>query len=125
MLADDADRDEAQQRAVVQQAIGRADLPIELLASGRWELAALVAGRFSCGRAIARLRHDQIFARADNKAHLDTAEPSVPVIDDDATWSARTPGTTTSTGCNAATNDAKPSSRRSSTLPMRSSPCVA
>jgi transposase len=40
-------------------------------------------------------------------------------------WNAPTPGTTASTGCSAATNAAKSSSRRSSTLPMRSSPCVA
>jgi 2-polyprenyl-6-methoxyphenol hydroxylase-like FAD-dependent oxidoreductase len=137
MLADDADRDEAQQRAVVQQAIGRADVPIELLASGRWELAASIADRFSCGRVflagdaahqlppnrggfgantgiedahnlawklaavlagrstpqlletydaerrpIAWLRHEQIFARADYKAYLDTADSAVPIIDD-------------------------------------------
>lgn len=50
MLADDVDRDEHEQRTVVQQAIGRPDLPIELLATGRWELAALIAGQFCSGR---------------------------------------------------------------------------
>jgi 2-polyprenyl-6-methoxyphenol hydroxylase-like FAD-dependent oxidoreductase len=139
MLGDDTDRDEARQRAVVRQAIGWPDLPIELLASGRWELAASIADRFCAGRVflagdaahqlppnrggfgantgiedahnlawklaavlagrsaprlletydaerrpIAWLRHEQIFARADYKAYLDTGESPAEVIDDDA-----------------------------------------
>ncbi|MGH3494537.1 MAG: FAD-dependent monooxygenase, partial [Sciscionella sp.] len=139
MLGDDIDRDDDEQRALVQQAIGRSDLPIELITTGRWELAALIADRFSSGRVflagdaahhlppnrggfgantgiddvhnlawklaavlpgqstpelldtydaerrpIAWLRHEQIFARADYKAHIETAGPEVPIIDDDA-----------------------------------------
>src|SRR5579883_1014792 len=50
MLADDVERDAAEQRRVVQKAIGRTDVPIELVTQGRWELAALIANRFSAGR---------------------------------------------------------------------------
>jgi putative polyketide hydroxylase len=50
MLSDDVDRDADQQRAVVRQAIGIPDLPVELLTTGRWELAALIADRFRAGR---------------------------------------------------------------------------
>ena len=137
MLGDDAERGEDEWRALVRQAIGRSDLPIELLTSGRWELAALIADRFSSGRVflagdaahqlppnrggygantgiedvhnlawklaavlagrstpelldtydaerrpIAWLRHQQIFARADYKAHIETAGAAVPIIDD-------------------------------------------
>jgi putative polyketide hydroxylase len=34
----------------VARAIGRSDLPIELITTGRWELSALIADRFSSGR---------------------------------------------------------------------------
>jgi putative polyketide hydroxylase len=50
MLSDDIDRDPDQQRAVVRQAVGIPDLAVELLTSGRWELAALIADRFRAGR---------------------------------------------------------------------------
>jgi putative polyketide hydroxylase len=50
MLSDDIDRDADQQRAVVRQAVGIPDLPVELLTTGRWELAALIADRFRGGR---------------------------------------------------------------------------
>jgi 2-polyprenyl-6-methoxyphenol hydroxylase-like FAD-dependent oxidoreductase len=50
MLADDIERDEHEQLRLVRQAIGRPDLDIELLTTGRWELAALIADRFSSGR---------------------------------------------------------------------------
>jgi putative polyketide hydroxylase len=50
MLGDDIDRDADQQREVVRQAVGIADLPVELLTTGRWELAALIADRFRAGR---------------------------------------------------------------------------
>jgi putative polyketide hydroxylase len=50
MLSDDIDRDADQQRAVVRQAVGIPDLPVELLTTGRWELAALIADRFRTGR---------------------------------------------------------------------------
>lgn len=50
MLDDDLDRDEDEQRAAVLRALGRTDLPIELITTGRWELAALIADRYSAGR---------------------------------------------------------------------------
>ena len=50
MLADDVDRNADEQREIVQKALGRSDIPIELVTQGRWELAALVADRFSSGR---------------------------------------------------------------------------
>src|SRR6202453_2128724 len=46
MLSGDIDRDADHQRAVVRQAVGIPDLPVELLTTGRWELAALIADRF-------------------------------------------------------------------------------
>lgn len=137
MLRDDVDRDPDQQRAVVRQAVGLPDLAVELLTTGRWELAALIADHFRAGRVflvgdaahqlppnrggygantgiedahnlawklaavlrgdaepalldtydaerrpIAWLRHDQIFARADYKAHLDGPTGDIDVIDD-------------------------------------------
>jgi putative polyketide hydroxylase len=137
MLSDDLDRDPDQQRAVVRQAVGLPDLPVELLTDGRWELAALIADQFQAGRVflvgdaahqlppnrggygantgiedahnlawklaavlrgdaapalldtydaerrpIAWLRHQQIFARADFKAHLEGPASDVDVIDD-------------------------------------------
>jgi len=139
MLSDDIERNEDEQRAVVQRAIGRTDVPIELITTGRWELAALIADRFCAGRvflvgdaahqlppnrggfgantgiedvhnlawklaavlsgesapglletfdaerrAIAELRHEQIFARADYKAYLKTPKSDVPVLPDEA-----------------------------------------
>jgi putative polyketide hydroxylase len=50
MLSDDVDRTEVEQLAAVRLAIGRSDLPVELLTTGRWELAALIADRFRDGR---------------------------------------------------------------------------
>jgi putative polyketide hydroxylase len=50
MLSDDIDRSPGEQRSVVHKAIGRTDIPIELITTGRWELAALIADRFSSGR---------------------------------------------------------------------------
>ncbi len=37
-------------RAMIYKAIGRSDLPLELIATGCWELCALIAERFSSGR---------------------------------------------------------------------------
>ncbi|PZG48862.1 hypothetical protein C1I98_12200 [Spongiactinospora gelatinilytica] len=137
MLSDDVGREEDEQRGLVRKAIGRTDIPIEPITTGRWELAALIADRFSSGRVfltgdaahqlppnrggfgadtgiddahnlawklaavlsgqaapalldtydaerrpIATLRHEQLFARADYKAHLKTPKPDVPVLDD-------------------------------------------
>ncbi|WP_166997153.1 FAD-dependent monooxygenase [Paramicrobacterium fandaimingii] len=139
MLSDDVERSTEEQLDLVRAAIGRSDVPIELITSGRWELSALIADRFSEGRVflagdaahqlppnrggfgantgiddahnlawklkavlagesntdlldtydaerrpIALLRHDQLFARADFKAHLEAGEADVPVLDDAA-----------------------------------------
>ncbi len=50
MFRDDVERDEGALRLAVQKAIGRTDLPIEIITTGRWELSALIADRFSSGR---------------------------------------------------------------------------
>lgn len=50
MLSDDIARDEEAQRVLVQRAIGRTDIDIDLITSGRWELAALIADEFRAGR---------------------------------------------------------------------------
>ncbi|MFG3253680.1 FAD-dependent monooxygenase [Streptomyces sp. NPDC048172] len=50
MLGDDIERDADEQRRVVRQAIGRTDIPVELVTTGRWDLAGLIADRFSDGR---------------------------------------------------------------------------
>src|SRR6202035_809642 len=50
MFSDDEERDEATLRAQVMRAIGRSDLPVEIITTGRWVLGALIAERFSSGR---------------------------------------------------------------------------
>jgi 2-polyprenyl-6-methoxyphenol hydroxylase-like FAD-dependent oxidoreductase len=50
MFSDDQERDESTLRAKVIQAIGRSDLDVELITTGRWVLSALIADRFSSGR---------------------------------------------------------------------------
>ncbi len=50
MFSDDEERDEATLKAKVIQAIGRSDLEVELITTGRWVLSALIADRFSSGR---------------------------------------------------------------------------
>lgn len=50
MVADDEERDEAALRKMVIQAVGRSDLPIEIVTTGRWVLSALIAESFSSGR---------------------------------------------------------------------------
>lgn len=50
MSYDDVERDEATLRAMVVRAIGRSDVPFELITSGRWVVTALIADRFSAGR---------------------------------------------------------------------------
>jgi putative polyketide hydroxylase len=139
MLTDDLDRTDDEQRAVIRQAVGIDDLPIDLVTTGRWELSALIADQFSSGRIFlvgdaahqlppnrggygantgiadahnlswklaavhagiscptlldtydaerrptARLRHDQIFARADFKAYVDAPSSEADIIDDTA-----------------------------------------
>jgi putative polyketide hydroxylase len=139
IFSDDEERDEATLRAMVERAIGRSDLEVELITTGRWEMSALIADRFASGRVflagdaahtlppnrggygantgiedahnlawklaavlsgtskpelldtydaerrpIAWLRHQQIFARADYKAHAAGTAKDVPIIDDAA-----------------------------------------
>jgi hypothetical protein len=50
MFADDQERDDAALRGAIVKAIGRSDLPIEIITTGRWELGAIVAEQFSVGR---------------------------------------------------------------------------
>ncbi|OJH38167.1 FAD-dependent oxidoreductase [Cystobacter ferrugineus] len=50
MFSDDKERDEETLRAMVHKAIGRSDLEIELITTGRWELSALIADRFASNR---------------------------------------------------------------------------
>jgi putative polyketide hydroxylase len=49
-LNDDVERDEAALKTLIGQAIGRSELPIEVVTTGRWELSALIADRFASGR---------------------------------------------------------------------------
>lgn len=50
MFSDDEERDESTLRSMVFKAIGRSDLEVEIITTGRWELSALIADRFSSGR---------------------------------------------------------------------------
>jgi hypothetical protein len=50
MFSDDAERDDAALERCIAKAIGQSDLPIEIITTGRWELGAVVAERFSMGR---------------------------------------------------------------------------
>lgn len=50
MAADDRDHDEAGLKAMIRRAVGRSDFDIGIVATGLWELSALIAGRFSLGR---------------------------------------------------------------------------
>ncbi|HET6338970.1 MAG TPA: FAD-dependent monooxygenase [Polyangiales bacterium] len=50
MFSDDQQRCEAALRNSIVKAIGRTDLDIEIITTGRWELGALVAEQFSKGR---------------------------------------------------------------------------
>src|SRR5262249_48332962 len=50
MFSDDKERDEQTLRALVNQAIGRSGLQVELITTGRWELSALIADRFAENR---------------------------------------------------------------------------
>ena len=50
MFMDDVERDEEALRTALRKAIGRTDLPIELITTGRWELSALITDRFASGR---------------------------------------------------------------------------
>lgn len=50
MFGDDVERSRDELLTAVQKAIGRDDLPIEIITTGRWELTALIADSFSKGR---------------------------------------------------------------------------
>jgi 2-polyprenyl-6-methoxyphenol hydroxylase-like FAD-dependent oxidoreductase len=50
MLCDDLQVDSGEQVRAVHKAVGRTDIHVELLTTGRSELAALIADRFSSGR---------------------------------------------------------------------------
>ncbi len=50
MFTDDVERDAEALSQAILQAIGRTDLPIEILATGRWDMIALIAERFASGR---------------------------------------------------------------------------
>jgi len=50
MFMDDVERDQAALLAAINQAIGRSDLPVEIITTGRWELSALITDRFAMGR---------------------------------------------------------------------------
>ncbi len=50
MFTDDVERDLAALSTAIEQAIGRTDLPIEIIATGRWDLSALITDRFASGR---------------------------------------------------------------------------
>ncbi|GLZ01779.1 FAD-dependent oxidoreductase [Actinoplanes sp. NBRC 103695] len=50
MFSDDEERDEDTLRKQVIRAVGRSDVSVELITTGRWELSAFIADRFSAGR---------------------------------------------------------------------------
>lgn len=52
MFTDGVERDEATLRALIYRAIGRTDLPVEIITTGCWELSGLVTERFSDGRVL-------------------------------------------------------------------------
>ncbi|NOK07682.1 FAD-dependent monooxygenase [Corallococcus exercitus] len=47
---EDRELDDAELRALIARAIGRDDVPVEVLTTGRWEISALIADRFASGR---------------------------------------------------------------------------
>jgi putative polyketide hydroxylase len=50
MFHDEVERDTQQLRQSIIKSIGRSDLPVDIITTGRWELEALVAESFSSGR---------------------------------------------------------------------------
>jgi 2-polyprenyl-6-methoxyphenol hydroxylase-like FAD-dependent oxidoreductase len=50
MFTDDVERDQATLADAIQKAIGRNDLSIEIITTGRWDLSALIADRYAEGR---------------------------------------------------------------------------
>lgn len=47
---DDKERDIATMESDIAKAVGRSDIPIEIVITGRWEVSALIADSFSAGR---------------------------------------------------------------------------
>ena len=139
IFSDDEERDENTLKAMVFKAIGRSDLDVEIITTGRWDLSALIADSFASGRVflagdaahtlppsrggygantgiedahnlawklsavltgmstpalldtydaerrpIAWLRHQQIFARTDYKAHAAGTADGVTILEDSA-----------------------------------------
>lgn len=52
MFPDDRERDETTLLDAIFRAVGRRDVDVEIIATGRWELNGLVADRFSSGRIL-------------------------------------------------------------------------
>ncbi|MEE3062453.1 MAG: FAD-dependent monooxygenase [Actinomycetota bacterium] len=50
MFDDDVERDDATLIGFVRRALGVGDVPVELVATGRWDVSGLIADRFSSGR---------------------------------------------------------------------------
>lgn len=50
MFTDDVERDEDALRAAVLEAVGRPDLDVRIITTGRWDLTALIADRFASAR---------------------------------------------------------------------------
>jgi putative polyketide hydroxylase len=50
MFSDDEKRDEKTLKIMIAKAIGRSDLEIEIITTGRWELSALIADSFMSGK---------------------------------------------------------------------------
>lgn len=50
MFSDDEERDPLTLKGLIYRAIGRDDVEVELITTGRWELSGLIADRFAAGR---------------------------------------------------------------------------
>jgi putative polyketide hydroxylase len=50
MFSDDQERDEPALMAAIYEAIGRSDLPVEIITTGRWVVGAHIANTYSAGR---------------------------------------------------------------------------
>jgi len=50
MFLDDKERDEKTLRNLITKALGREDLKVDIITTGRWELSALIAKKFQSGR---------------------------------------------------------------------------
>ncbi|KAL1885953.1 hypothetical protein Plec18167_001454 [Paecilomyces lecythidis] len=50
MFTDDIDRNETELKSAIYNGAGRTDFDIEIITTGRWELNALIANKFSVGR---------------------------------------------------------------------------